>query len=129
MAVDVHTERFRAQLEAERGAWGETAETVFDSGVPYGDGENVPIRLRKRDRRYVLDDIGTAARKAGTSLRRRELFEAADRFVAGRGVNVSREGVVFVPAVEGRDLARLAILVAEVSRALYAELLELDETR
>ena len=129
MALDAQAERLRERLEAALAQCGQSRETVLDSGVPYGDGENVPIRVRQRDRRYVLDDAGAAARKAGVSLRRRDRFELADRLVAHGGLNVSRDGVVFVPAVEGRDLARLAIRVADASRALYAELLELDETR
>jgi hypothetical protein len=40
---------------------------------------------------------------------------------------VNRRGVVFVPAVEGRDLAWLASRVAECSRAVYGALLELDD--
>jgi hypothetical protein len=35
--------------------------------------------------------------------------------------------VVFVPAVEGRDLASLAARLAETSLAVYQELLELEE--
>ena len=45
----------------------------------------------------------------------------------GEPVHVNRRGVVFVPAVAGRDLASLAVRVAAASAALFAELLELDD--
>jgi hypothetical protein len=45
--------------------------------------------------------------------------------VAEEGFNVNRAGVVFVPGFEGRDLAMLALRLADTSRAVYAELLEL----
>jgi hypothetical protein len=45
--------------------------------------------------------------------------------VAEEGFNVNRAGVVFVPVVEGRDLALLVLRLADTSRAVFAELLEL----
>jgi hypothetical protein len=50
----------------------------------------------------------------------------AKRVVAEEGFNVNRAGVVFVPVVEGRDLAMLALRLADTSRAVFAELLELS---
>jgi hypothetical protein len=42
-------------------------------------------------------------------------------------MNVNRRGVVFVPAVEGRDIDALARRLGETSRACYFALLELGE--
>jgi hypothetical protein len=53
--------------------------------------------------------------------------QVAERVVAEEGFNVNRAGVVFVPVVEGRDLSLLALRLADTSRAVFAELLELDE--
>lgn len=50
----------------------------------------------------------------------------AKRVVAEEGFNVNRAGVVFAPVVEGRDLAMLALRLADTSRAVFAELLELS---
>jgi hypothetical protein len=45
--------------------------------------------------------------------------------VEREGLNVSRAGAVFVPAVEGRDLGRLAVKIAATSVAVHDALLEL----
>ena len=50
----------------------------------------------------------------------------AEALVAEEGFNVNRRGVVFVPAMEGRDLATLAARLAATSLAVYQELLEAD---
>jgi hypothetical protein len=44
--------------------------------------------------------------------------------VAIEGFNVNRRGVLFVPAVEGRDISALAFRLAETSRKVYLTLLE-----
>jgi photosystem II stability/assembly factor-like uncharacterized protein len=114
----------REELEAVRAAWGESGESALASGLTYGDGEPVRIRVRKRGHRYDIDDDGAAWSRADAS--GRAALEAAERVVAEEGFNVNRRGVVFVPAVEGRDIARLAERLAECSLAVYAELLELS---
>jgi photosystem II stability/assembly factor-like uncharacterized protein len=102
----------------------DVTERVVEPGPAYGDGEPVLIRIRKRGHRYDIDDDGAAWTKAGAS--GRVALDAAERVVAEEGFNVNRRGVVFVPAVEGRDIARLAERLAECSLAVYAELLELS---
>jgi hypothetical protein len=102
-------------------------ETTVDSGIRYSDGDAVLVRIRKRDRRYVIDDAGVAvakARAAGTTSR---WLVIAERVVAGDALNVNRRGVVFVPAVEGRDIDGLARRVAATSRAIESELLGVEE--
>lgn len=44
--------------------------------------------------------------------------------VAADGLNVNRRGVVFVPLVEGRDIASLAGDLARTSREVYLSLLD-----
>ena len=80
----------------------ERDEVVVDTGLTYTEGEPVLVRIRRRGGRFELRDDGRA------------------------DLNVTRTGVVFVPAVEGgvnRDC--LAGRVAETSLALYG-LLELE---
>ena len=127
MAIDVQTERLREQLDAARGALAEAGEVVLESGLFYADGDPVRVRVRKRERRYDLDDEGAAVRKAGASVRHGGWHDAAERVVDEESININRRGVVFVPAVEGRDLARLAAQVARASASLYAALLELAD--
>jgi hypothetical protein len=103
----------------------ERSERVVQPGQSYGDGEPVRVRIRRRGHRYDIDDDGAAWRKAGAG--GREALEAAERVVAEEGFNVNRSGVVFVPAVEGRDIDALATRIADCSLAVYAELLELSD--
>ena len=55
-------------------------------------------------------------------------LERANRVVDAAGFNINRRGVVFVPAVAGRDIALLAVRLADASRAVYLAVLELEET-
>jgi hypothetical protein len=102
--------------------WGERAEQVFPAGEDYARGRPVRVRVEKRLHRYVLDDCGGAVEHAG---RPPGWLAIAERVVECEGLNVSRRGDVFVPAVEGRDLGRLAVKVAATSVAVYDALLEL----
>src|SRR3954454_2685926 len=97
------------------------------TGLSYSDGDAVVVRVRKRGRRYDIDDGGAAvarARAAGTTPR---WLEVAERVVAEDALNVNRRGVVFVGAVEGRDIDGLARGVAATSRAVESELLAADD--
>jgi hypothetical protein len=102
----------------------ELSERVVEPGPAYADGDPVRIRIRKRGHRYDLDDDGAGWAKAGAS--GRAALEAAEQVVVQEGFNVNRSGVVFVPAVEGRDIDALAERLADCSLAVYAELLELS---
>jgi hypothetical protein len=99
-------------------------EISLDTGLEYGSGDPVRVTVRRRDRRYDLHDDGTAVTLAGRRAGWREVME---REVERTGMNVNRRGVVFVPAVEGRDIDALARRLAETSRACYLALLELGE--
>ena len=83
----------------------------------------VRIRVRKRGRRIDLTDDGAAVRKADVA----DWRETAERTVEVEGFNVNRAGVVFVPVVEGRDVAELAGRLAATSLAVYGELLARDD--
>jgi hypothetical protein len=110
-----------AALEAARRGWGDHGEATLDTGALYAPRRPVRVRVRKRGRRYDLDDAGGAVEAAG---RPPDRLAIAERVAAAHDLNVNREGVVFVPAFEGRDLARLADRVAETSLALYDALLD-----
>jgi hypothetical protein len=117
--VDVaHLHRSLASLADE-----EHAEATVEPGPSYRDGAPVRVRVRKRGRRYDMDDEGAAVRLAE---RPHGWLDVATSVAVADALNVNRGGVVFVPAVEGRDLAALASRVAVTSARLYGELLELD---
>jgi hypothetical protein len=100
----------------------ERGETVIDSGLAYGDGEAVEVLVRKRLHRYVLSDLGRAVEKAGKPTGWRDAAE-----IACLPMNIDRQGTVFVPVVEGRDIGDLVVRIADASRAVYEALLALDE--
>ena len=83
--------------------------------------------MRKRGRRYDIDDDGAAVAKARAAGTTRRWLELAGRVVAEEALNVNRRGVVFVPAVEGRDIEALAQRVAATSRAVESELLAVED--
>jgi len=97
---------------------------VVDTGLAYTEGEPVLVSIRSRGRRYDLRDDGRAVEPAGRPARWREAaVVAVDPF----GLNLTRTGVVHVPAVEGGvDRDWLTRRVAEASVAVYDALLELE---
>jgi hypothetical protein len=106
-----------AELKAEL-----PAERIVDTGLRYGVDEPVRIRIRRRGRRYDLDDRGDAVRLGGKAPGWREAAEWAVE-----PMNVSRQGIVFVPAVEGNwDLGELARRLGESAQAVYEALVELE---
>ena len=111
------------ELDALRA--GDSGEALVDTGLDYGDGESVLVSVRKRGRRYDIDDRGRAAAKAGKP---RGWLDLASEVVARDHLNINRAGVIFVPAVEGGlDVGALALRVGDRSLALYEELLDLVE--
>jgi hypothetical protein len=113
----------REAYETVRAGWGERGETELPAGGTYANGEPIVVHVRKRGHRYDISDRDAAVRTAG---RPPGWLEVAERVVEEFALNVNRAGVVFVPAVEGRDVAALAERVTETSRAVHAELLELS---
>jgi hypothetical protein len=88
----------------------------------YADGP-VRIRVRKRGRRYGLDDRGEAVAKALAVGAPGGWLELAELAVAVEGFNVNRRGVVFVDVVVGRDLVALVLRLAACAYTVHAELL------
>jgi ankyrin repeat protein len=92
--------------------------------LSYMPGRPVRISVRRRGHRYDIDDMGTAVAIAGRPLGWRE---AAERAVQKVGWNINRSGVVFIQAVEGRDIDVLVQRTAEASTAVLEALLDIDE--
>jgi len=109
-------ESVRVQL---RGPWEDGEERTVVAGA-------IAISVRKRGHRYDLDDRGDAVAQASARGARRDWLRTAEDVVAREGFNVNRRGVVFVGAVEGRDLARLAVRLADCAESVRAALLEDD---
>mgnify|MGYP003579398291 CR=1 FL=1 len=116
---------FRTALDAARASWSDDGAAALATGSDYLPGEPVLVQVRKRGRRWDFGDAGRAVQLAGKPP---GWLGVLERVVAEDGMNVNRAGVVFVPAVErpGRDLAALALRLGDVSRAVYAELIELE---
>jgi len=102
----------------------ERDEVRVDAGLAYTEGEPVLVTIRRRGWRYDLRDDGRAVELAGQPEGWREVAAVV---VEAFGLNVTRSGVVSVPAVEGGvDRDWLARRVAEASLAVYDALLELE---
>jgi hypothetical protein len=111
-----------AEQLGEPREWGERGERLVEAVHVYADGERVRIRVRKRGRRYGLDDRGEAVTKARAAGAASGWLELAERAVDLDGFNVNRRGVVFVDVVEGRDLVQLVERLAACAYAVHAEL-------
>lgn len=115
-------EQIDQALSNARGSWGERGEVVLNTGIAYASDEPVTVHVRKREHRYDLSDSGRAVQQAG---RPEGWLAVAERIAAAEGFNVNRSGAVFVPVVEGRDIASLVLRLADTSRDVYVALLEL----
>ncbi len=105
----------------------ERGELMLDTGLTYDGITPVVVRVTKREGRYEFSDDGRAVAAAGVN---RSSLEFGERITVGEYcANVSRQGVVALPAVERSGvewLTKLSGIVAEASCALYEALLELD---
>ncbi len=102
----------------------ERSGVVRSTGLAYAPLRPVGISVRRRERRIDIDDMGAAVAFAG---RRPGWREAAERAVEPLGWNVTREGVVCMQAVEGRDIDDLVRRTAEASLAVRDALLDLED--
>jgi hypothetical protein len=98
-------------------------QRVLDTGLEYARGRPVRVRVRRREIRYDIDDLGGAIEAA---VRPEGWREAAARAVTAEGLNVSRAGDVFVQVVEGRDIQAIVDKVSRTSLSVYAAALDLD---
>jgi hypothetical protein len=99
---------------------------VTVSSLTYDGHTSVSVRVTKRDRRYTISDGGAAVRAAGVKASTLAFPDHID--FGDRSVNVSRKGVVWLPAVAPSEewLATVCRLVERGSIALYEQLLELE---
>jgi hypothetical protein len=97
---------------------------VRETGLSYAPGRPIRVSVRRRGVRYDINDMGGAVALAG---RPPGWLEAAERAVEELGWNVNREGVVFMQAVEGRDIDALVRRTGEASAAVLEALLALEE--
>jgi hypothetical protein len=97
---------------------------VRETGLSYAPGRPIRVSVRRRGVRYDIDDMGGAVAMAG---RPPGWHEAAERVVKELGWNVKRNGVVFVQAVEGRDIDALVRRTGEASAAVLEALFALEE--
>jgi hypothetical protein len=118
----VDTRRDGSDPGSALGTLDDSDDTTIDTGLTYRVGEPVLIRVRRRGHRYDIGDEGEAVELAGKP---DGWLSETQRLVAEEGFNVNRSGVVFVPAIEGRDIASLALRLAGTCRTVYLSLLEL----
>jgi len=99
---------------------------VTVSSLTYDGLTPVSVRVTRRERRYTVSDDGAAVRAAGVQAGRLAFPDHID--FGDRSVNVSRQGVVWLPAIAPSDerLATICRLVERGSLALYEQLLELE---
>jgi hypothetical protein len=120
VALDATEGRLDAIRERVAPPWAETEERVVETG-------GIPIVVRKRSIRIDLDDRGEAVARARAAGAPRDWLEVAERVVDQEGFNVNRSGVVFVPVVEGRDLATLVLRLSDCAERVQAALLDAVE--
>jgi hypothetical protein len=100
------------------------SETEVDTGLWYSPGDPVTVHITKRDRRLSVSDSGAAIDRAGRPPGWREV---ADRLARELVVNVTRQGVVWLPVVPvGPGREEIVRRIGEASLALYQDLLELQ---
>lgn len=103
-------------------------EAVLDTGLTYDGTTQVCVRATKREGRFEFSDGGGAVVAAGTE--KSQLMFPGAIAVGEYSVNLSRQGVVWLPACtgsSGRWLDKVPELVAAGSLALYAALLDLQD--
>lgn len=110
-----------SQLRTALATLDEDSQTTVDTGLNYRAGEPVLVQVRRRGHRYDISDDGTAVALAGKP---DDWLHETERLVAVEGFNTNRRGVIFVPAVEGRDIASLTLRLASTSRTVYLTLLD-----
>jgi hypothetical protein len=98
-------------------------DTLIDTGLAYGPGDPVRVRVQHRERRITVTDDGAAIRRAG---RPQGWHDAIDRVHGEIDVNISRDGVISLPVVAvGPGERAIVHRIGEASLSLYQELLEL----
>jgi hypothetical protein len=110
-------------LKERAAGWGEHGAETVESDLAYVPGEPVTVIVRKRTIRYDIGDDGRAIALAGKPPGWRQV---AERLCAEQGMNLARDGRVWVAVTQGRDLDELAARIAELSAEVYDALLDLQ---
>jgi ankyrin repeat protein len=84
-------------------------------------GRPVRISVRRRGNRYDIDDMGAAVALSGRPPGWRD---AVQRVIRELDWNLSRDGVVFMQALEGRDIEAIVRRTAEASVAVLDAILD-----
>jgi hypothetical protein len=108
---------------SERG--GERLETAIETGLEYGPGDPVRVRVVRRQHRITVTDDGAATSKAGRPSTWRRAVPKVD---AEFDVNISQNGVVSLPVVPaGPPEEEVVQRIGAASLALYQEILALED--
>jgi hypothetical protein len=102
--------------------WGH-GERLVETELRYADESPITVHIRRRGRRYEIDDEGAAVRKA-RAFGVEEWETIASEVVEAHDLTVNRRGVISMPAVAEADLAWLAFKVARCAYAAHYELLD-----
>ena len=99
-------------------------ERVVDTGLEYIPGDRVVVRVVRREGRTNISDDGAAVARAGRPPGWRDVADGVEEELI---VNVSRQGVIFLPLSRRSPFREDEIVhrIGEASLALYEELLEL----
>jgi hypothetical protein len=101
----------------------EREDAVITTGLEYRPCAPVRVHVVHRWHRTTVDDGGAAVELAG---RPAGWSSVGERLARELGVNVSRGGIVSLPVVRvGPPEHEVVRRIAEASRALFQELLEL----
>jgi hypothetical protein len=102
----------------------ERTDTIVHTSLEYAPGDPVRVRTVHREHRTTVSDDGAALARAGRITGWRDV---ADRLARELVVNISRQGVVFLPVVPvGPPESEVIQRIARASLALYQELLDLS---
>jgi hypothetical protein len=110
-------------LQERAAGWGERGAETVEGDLEYLPGEPVRVVVRKRSIRYDISDDGRAIALAGKP---RGWRPVAERLCAEEGMNLARDGRVWVLVTQGRDLDALAARIAELSAEVYDAVLDLE---
>jgi hypothetical protein len=100
----------------------QATETV-DSALSYLPGEPVTVLLRRKGNRYDISDGGRAIALGGKP---RGWHEVGERMCEAEGMNMARDGRIFVLVGEDRDLDDLVARIAALSADVYDAVLDLE---
>lgn len=96
---------------------------LVTSALEYLPGEPVTVVVRERGARRDIGDEGRAIALAGKP---RGWHAVAERLCEAEGMNVARDGRIFVLVNAARDVDGLAARIAELSAEVYDAVLDLE---